>query len=366
MAQMGSVEAHSTERAALKQRLDDVIACQTGETRKEAIARSVEAEVHARELPSALEAQLGELDHSMGLHAIELDSARTAAAAAAAAHTDATAKCKAVRQERTEVDLLLLDAAEDEKPLLKEQLDDLDAEIETLRIESLDRADAFQRAQETVNTLTDSAEALAAKHAELADDLDSTRERARRQLDAAWEGIIADFVLGKHGVSSKDYAPAAARETTELGEADGASGGVSPRAPAAAPAVGEEGVAAVKETREFRDFVIRLPGSLDELDISVGADGTVLAAPGGLFDPDFKFMGIDGVRFQAANASIGGQHTCIIRCYKPEVLAGLAAAPQAIFRDRVLKMMQVSQICTHFPHMSHPILPIFQSLIRFL
>ena len=341
MAQMGSVEAHSTERAALKQRLDDVIACQTGETRKEAIARSVEAEVHARELPSALEAQLGELDHSMGLHAIELDSARTAAAAAAAAHTDATAKCKAVRQERTEVDLLLLDAAEDEKPLLKEQLDDLDAEIETLRIESLDRADAFQRAQETVNTLTDSAEALAAKHAELADDLDSTRERARRQLDAAWEGIIADFVLGKHGVSSKDYAPAAARETTELGEADGASGGVSPRAPAAAPAVGEEGVAAVKETREFRDFVIRLPGSLDELDISVGADGTVLAAPGGLFDPDFKFMGIDGVRFQAANASIGGQHTCIIRCYKPEVLAGLAAAPQAIFRDRVLKMMQV-------------------------
>ena len=341
MAQMGSVEAHSTERAALKQRLDDVIACQTGETRKEAIARSVEAEMHARELPSALEAQLGELDHSMGLHAIELDSARTAAAAAAAAHTDATAKCKAVRQERTEVDLLLLDAAEDEKPLLKEQLDDLDAEIETLRIESLDRADAFQRAQEAVNTLTDSAEALAAKHAELADDLDSTRERARRQLDAAWEGIIADFVLGKHGVSSKDYAPAAAREMTELGEADGAAGGVSPRAPAAAPAVGEEGVAAVKETREFRDFVIRLPGSLDELDISVGADGTVLAAPGGLFDPDYKFMGIDGVRFQAANASIGGQHTCIIRCYKPEVLAGLAAAPQAIFHDRVLKMMQV-------------------------
>merc|ERR1719446_1569371 len=95
-------------------------------------------------------------------------------------HQEASAKCKALRQQRVTCFQEVDDALPNEKKPLQEKLAKIDKDLEKLRTEVGKKAEAWQRAQEEVDTISDQAEEMASKHTELSEKLDETRHIARQ------------------------------------------------------------------------------------------------------------------------------------------------------------------------------------------
>ena len=73
-------------------------------------------------------------------------------------------------------------------------------------------------------------------------------------------------------------------------------------------AVATAGITSTKQYEAFQkehtDLIIRIPGSFKKMGIEVASTGTIVRAPGDLFDHEYRVIAVDGKRFCAGLDSV--------------------------------------------------------------